>query len=291
MIKSMTGFGKSEFEINNKKITIEIKSLNSKQADISTRIPALYREKEIDMRREITDQLVRGKIDLSIYVENLGETSNAIINEAIVKNYFENLSKLSNDLELPVNESILQIIMRLPDSVKVQYEQLEEEEWEILLANIRKALVQVGQFRLQEGTALEKDLLANIDAIQSLLKAVEPFEQQRIETIKNRLTDSLDSLRLNGTVDHDRFEQELIFYLERLDFNEEKVRLVNHCKYFLETMKDSEPNGKKLSFITQEIGREINTIGSKANESNIQRLVVQMKDALEKVKEQVLNVL
>lgn len=291
MIKSMTGFGKSEFEINNKKITIEIKSLNSKQADINTRIPALYREKEIDMRREITDQLVRGKIDLSIYVENLGETSSAIINEAIVKNYFENLRKLSNDLELPVNESILQIIMRLPDTVKVQYEQLEEEEWEILLANIRKALAQVGQFRLQEGTALEKDLLANIDAIQSLLKAIEPFEQQRIETIKNRLTDSLDSLRLNGTVDHDRFEQELIFYLERLDFNEEKVRLVNHCKYFLETMKDGEPNGKKLSFIAQEIGREINTIGSKANESNIQRLVVQMKDALEKVKEQVLNVL
>lgn len=287
----MTGFGKSEFEINNKKITIEIKSLNSKQADINTRIPALYREKEIDMRREITDQLVRGKIDLSIYVENLGETSSAIINEAIVKNYFENLRKLSNDLELPVNESILQIIMRLPDTVKVQYEQLEEEEWEILLANIRKALAQVGQFRLQEGTALEKDLLANIDAIQSLLKAIEPFEQQRIETIKNRLTDSLDSLRLNGTVDHDRFEQELIFYLERLDFNEEKVRLVNHCKYFLETMKDGEPNGKKLSFIAQEIGREINTIGSKANESNIQRLVVQMKDALEKVKEQVLNVL
>lgn len=291
MIKSMTGFGKSEFEINNKKITIEIKSLNSKQADINTRIPALYREKEIDMRREITDQLVRGKIDLSIYVENLGETSSAIINEAIVKNYFENLRKLSNDLELPVNESILQIIMRLPDTVKIQYEQLEEEEWEILLANIRKALAQVGQFRLQEGTALEKDLLANIDAIQSLLKAIEPFEQQRIETIKNRLTDSLDSLRLNGTVDHDRFEQELIFYLERLDFNEEKVRLVNHCKYFLETMKDGEPNGKKLSFIAQEIGREINTIGSKANESNIQRLVVQMKDALEKVKEQVLNVL
>ncbi|HOI49678.1 MAG TPA: YicC family protein [Prolixibacteraceae bacterium] len=291
MIKSMTGFGKSEFEINNKKITIEIKSLNSKQADINTRIPALYREKEIDMRREITDQLVRGKIDLSIYVENLGETSSAIINEAIVKNYFENLRKLSNDLELPVNESILQIIMRLPDTVKVQYEQLEEEEWEILLANIRKALAQVGQFRLQEGTALEKDLLANIDAIQSLLKAIEPFEQQRIETIKNRLNDSLDSLRLNGTVDHDRFEQELIFYLERLDFNEEKVRLVNHCKYFLETMKDGEPNGKKLSFIAQEIGREINTIGSKANESNIQRLVVQMKDALEKVKEQVLNVL
>lgn len=287
----MTGFGKSEFEINNKKITIEIKSLNSKQADINTRIPALYREKEIDMRREITDQLVRGKIDLSIYVENLGETSSAIINEAIVKNYFENLRKLSNDLELPVNESILQIIMRLPDTVKIQYEQLEEEEWEILLANIRKALAQVGQFRLQEGTALEKDLLANIDAIQSLLKAIEPFEQQRIETIKNRLTDSLDSLRLNGTVDHDRFEQELIFYLERLDFNEEKVRLVNHCKYFLETMKDGEPNGKKLSFIAQEIGREINTIGSKANESNIQRLVVQMKDALEKVKEQVLNVL
>ncbi len=291
MIKSMTGFGKTEFEINNKKVTIEIKSLNSKQADISSRIPQLFREKEIDIRRDITEILVRGKIDFSIYVENVGESGNAVINDGVVRSYFTQLSSLSRELKLPVNERLLQVVMRLPDTVKVTYETLGEEEWQMLDTYIRKALLQVDQFRIQEGKALETDLRNNINDIQALRKEIEPFERQRIENIKTRLTDNLESLRLNGSVDENRFEQELIFYLERLDFNEEKVRLENHCSYFLETLAEPESNGRKLSFIAQEIGREINTIGSKANESNIQRIVVKMKDALERVKEQVLNVL
>jgi uncharacterized protein (TIGR00255 family) len=291
MIKSMTGFGKAGFEINNKKITVEIKSLNSKQSDISTRIPQLYREKEIEIRRRVNDKLVRGKIDILIYFENLGDTSNSVINEGIVKNYFTALSRISRELGLPVNEQILQTIMRLPDSVKMNYETLEEEEWKSLDSRILEALMLVDRFRMQEGAALETDLKNNIETILSLKKEIEPFEQSRIRNIKARLTESLESLRINGSVDENRFEQELIFYLERLDFNEEKVRLENHCRYFLETLGESESSGRKLSFIAQEIGREINTIGSKANESNIQRIVILMKDALERIKEQVLNVL
>ena len=291
MIKSMTGFGKSAFEINNKKVTVEVKSLNSKQSDISTRIPPLYREKELDIRRELSDRLVRGKIDFSVYIENMGESGSAVINSGVVKGYFADLSKISHELQLPVNERLLQIIMRLPDTVKVNYETLEEEEWQLLHTHISSAMDAVEQFRLQEGKALAADLKANLTAIMQLLEEIKPFEQQRIETIKNRLNENLESLRINGSTDPNRFEQELIFYLERLDFNEEKVRLSNHCRYFTETMNESESNGRKLSFIAQEMGREINTLGSKANESNIQRIVVQMKDALERIKEQVLNVL
>lgn len=291
MIRSMTGFGKSEFEINNKKITIEVKSLNSKQADINTRIPQVFREKEIEIRRIINDRLIRGKIDIAIYSESLGDTGNAVINEGIVKSYFAALSGISSDLELPVNERLLQVVMRLPDTVKVQYEQLNEEEWELLQLQIHRAIDQVEKFRMQEGKALEADLFANIDQISRLQEEIEPFEQQRIENVRVRLTEALAKMQLNGTVNPERFEQELIFYLERLDFNEEKVRLTNHCNYFLDTMKEKDANGKKLSFIAQEIGREINTLGSKANEGNIQRIVVQMKDALERIKEQVLNIL
>jgi uncharacterized protein (TIGR00255 family) len=287
----MTGFGKAGFEINNKKITVEIKSLNSKQADINTRMPSLYREKEIEIRRRITDKLVRGKIDLLIYSENLGDTGSSVINENIIRSYFTELNRISLSLGLPVNEQILQIIMRLPDSVKMNYETLEEEEWNVLESWVLAALDQVDSFRIQEGAALENDLKNNIETILSLKKEIEPYEQGRIENVRGRLSDNLESLRLNGSVDVNRFEQEMIFYLERLDFNEEKVRLENHCRYFLETLAEPETNGRKLSFITQEIGREINTIGSKANESNIQRIVVMMKDALERVKEQVLNVL
>jgi len=291
MIKSMTGFGKSGFEINQKKVTVEIKSLNSKQADVSTRIPTLYREKEMDIRREISDRLVRGKIDFSIFVENLGENGSAIINAGVVKGYFSDLSKVANELELPVNERLLQIIMRLPDVVKVNYETLQEEEWKILHDHITKALNETDLFRIQEGKSLEADLRENLKSVVDLLGQITPYEQSRIDTIRGRLTENLESLRMNGNVDANRFEQELIFYLERLDFNEEKVRLANHCCYFLETLEEKESNGRKLSFIAQEIGREINTIGSKANDSDIQRIVVQMKDALEKIKEQVLNAL
>jgi len=251
----------------------------------------LYREKEIDIRRMIHDHLVRGKIDLALYVESLGDTGNAVINEAIAKSYFHSLSKISDGLDVPVSDRTLQIAMRLPDTVMVQYEQLEESEWEFLKENINAALKVVDNFRKQEGMALEKDLVANIDMIIRLLDMVEPFESQRIENVKSRLGEALSAMQLSGSVNPERFEQELIFYLERLDFNEEKVRLTNHCHYFMETMQEDDANGKKLAFITQEIGREINTLGSKANESNIQRIVVQMKDALEKVKEQVLNIL
>ena len=291
MIKSMTGFGKSGFEINHKKVTVEIKSLNSKQADISTRIPSLYREKEMEIRKEISDRLVRGKIDFGIFIENLGENGNAVINEGVVKSYFSELSRISQGLSIPVNERLLQIVMRLPDTVKVTYETLEEEEWEILRKHIFLAFQETDLFRIREGKALEKDLRENLGTITRLLDEITPYEQPRIENVRNRLTANLESLQLNGNIDANRFEQELIFYLERLDFNEEKVRLANHCVFFLETLEEAESNGKKLSFIAQEIGREINTIGSKANESNIQRIVVQMKDALERIKEQVLNIL
>jgi uncharacterized protein (TIGR00255 family) len=291
MIKSMTGFGKSEFEVNNKKINIEIKSLNSKQTDINTRIPALYREKDIQIRRVLTEVLVRGKIDLNIYVENLGDETNSKINEPILKGYFTHLKKISEDLNLPVDQSTLHATMRLPDVVKTEYETLNEEEWDVILENIRKALDDIDKFRIQEGAAMKTDISGNVKSIANLLKQVEPFEQQRIENLKKRILENLENLKLNTEIDENRFEQELLFYLEKLDINEEKVRLANHCEYFEEIMEGPGSSGKKLGFVSQEIGREINTIGSKANEKNIQRIVVQMKDHLERIKEQLLNVL
>ena len=287
----MTGFGKAEFEVNNKKITIEIKSLNSKQIDINTRVPALYREKDIEIRKTLSEKLVRGKVDFNIYVENLGDESNSKINEPILKSYFKQLQEISTELDLPTDHSTLQAAMRLPDVVKTEYETLDEKEWETILNHILKALLEIDSFRAQEGKVLEEDICGNVEDIHQLLKKIEPFEKQRIENVKSRLADSLESLKLNGNVDENRFEQELIFYLEKLDINEEKVRLANHCKYFLSTSKEDGFSGKKLGFISQEIGREINTIGSKANNSDIQKIVVEMKDKLERVKEQLLNVL
>ena len=291
MIKSMTGFGKAEFEVNNKKITIEIKSLNSKQIDINTRIPALYREKDITIRKTLSEKLIRGKVDFNIYVENLGDESNSKINEPILKAYYNHLADISNDLNLAVDQSTLQAVMRLPDVVKTEYETLDETEWETISKNILSAIDDINDFRIQEGKALEEDIVGNVNSIDQLLKEIEPFEKQRIENLKSRISDGLNGLKLNGNVDENRFEQELIFYLEKLDINEEKVRLANHCEFFNQTVNLPNSAGKKLGFISQEIGREINTIGSKANETNIQRIVVQMKDHLERVKEQLLNVL
>lgn len=287
----MTGFGKAEFEVNNKKFTIEIKSLNSKQVDINTRIPSVYREKDIEIRKELSDKLERGKIDFNIYVESLGDESNSKINEPILRSYFKQLSQISAELNLPTDHTTLQAALRLPDVVKTEYQTLDEEEWEIILKNIRKAIADIDKFRVQEGDALKVDILKSIELIQLLLVQIEPFEGQRIESLRTRLTENLDKLSLNGNVDKNRFEQELIFYLEKLDINEEKVRLSNHCEYFMDTVAEPVPTGKKLAFISQEIGREINTIGSKANNTEIQRIVVQMKDYLERVKEQLLNVL
>lgn len=291
MIRSMTGFGKTEFEVGSKKITLEIKSLNSKQLDINTRVPALYREKDLEIRRLISEMLIRGKVDFALYLDNLGTESSAKINKAIVSDYFRQLSEVQRDLGLPVTESIIQSIMRLPDTVKTTYEELDETEWMVVRENLVRTLENLNNFRDQEGLALKADIDTNIANILDLLGQVEPFEAKRIENVKTKIRESLDSLQLNGNVDKNRFEQELIYYIEKLDINEEKVRLANHCSYFAETMNENEPSGRKLGFIAQEIGREINTLGSKANESNLQRIVVQMKDNLEKIKEQVLNVL
>lgn len=291
MIKSMTGFGKTEFEVGNKKYTLEVKSLNSKQLDINTRIPALYRQKDIEIRRLMSEMLTRGKVDFALYLDNLGTESTSKINSAIIKDYYNQLSVVYNELGLEVNESIMQSIMRLPDTVKMTYEELDEAEWLVVRENLVKTLENLNAFRDQEGLALRADIEANIQNILDLLSQVDPHENQRIENVKARILDSLEALQLNGNVDKNRFEQELIYYMEKLDINEEKVRLTNHCSYFTETMNEDEPSGRKLGFIAQEIGREINTLGSKANESNLQRIVVQMKDNLEKIKEQVLNVL
>jgi uncharacterized protein (TIGR00255 family) len=291
MIKSMTGFGRAEFEVNNKKFTIEIKSLNSKQTDINTRIPALYREKDIEIRRELSDKLERGKIDFNLYIENLGDETSSKINEPILKSYFHQLAKINTELNLATDQSTIQAVLRLPDVVKTEYLTLDEQEWAIVLKNIQKAIADIDKFREQEGNALRVDIVRNLTAIQKLQVMIEPFEPHRLDSVKARLSENLESLKSAGGVDKNRFEQELIFYLEKLDINEEKVRLANHCKYFLETIDEPVPTGKKLGFISQELGREINTIGSKANHIEIQRIVVQMKDYLERIKEQLLNVL
>jgi uncharacterized protein (TIGR00255 family) len=287
----MTGFGKTEFEVGNKKITLEIKSLNSKQLDINTRIPAMYREKDIEIRRLISEMLIRGKVDFALYLDNLGTESTSRINAAIVKDYYRQLKTIHKELGLEVHETIINSILRLPETVKMVYDELDETEWLEVRENLIKTLDELNRFRDQEGLALKADIETNIQNILDLLSQVEPHETQRMENVKNKIMDSLNEMQQNGNIDKNRFEQELIYYMEKLDINEEKIRLANHCSYFTETMAENEPSGRKLGFIAQEIGREINTLGSKANESNLQRIVVQMKDNLEKIKEQVLNVL
>jgi len=291
MIRSMTGFGKTEFEVETKKITLEIKSLNSKQLDINTRVPSVYREKDLEIRRLISEMLIRGKVDFAIYLDNLGTESTSRINAAIIKDYYKQLKTIHKELGLEVDQTIMQSILRLPETVKMVYDELDENEWQVVRENLIKTLEDLNRFRDQEGLALKADIDANIANILDLLVQAEQFETQRMENVKTKIMESLDAVQLNGNLDKNRFEQELIYYMEKLDINEEKVRLANHCSYFTETMKENEPSGRKLGFIAQEIGREINTLGSKANESNLQRIVVQMKDNLEKIKEQVLNVL
>jgi uncharacterized protein (TIGR00255 family) len=290
MIKSMTGFGKSECELPNKKITIEIKSLNSKQLDINSRLPSTYKAKDIEIRKLISTKLTRGKVEFNLYCEQLGEESNAIINKDIVKNYHQQLQSIYNDLDIEMSERAIETIMRLPDTIKINHEELDEEEWKHIIENIKVAILNLDEFRIQEGKALEKDILSQINSIISLKNKITPFEKERIERIKLKITDALKDIQNNVQNDPNRFEQELIFYIEKLDINEEKVRLENHCSYFLETLTEDN-SGKKLGFIAQEIGREINTIGSKANHTEIQKLVIRMKDSLEKIKEQMLNVL
>jgi uncharacterized protein (TIGR00255 family) len=291
MIKSMTGYGKSELELPNKKITIEIKSLNSKQLDINSRFPGVYKEKDLEVRRLISERVVRGKVDFNLYCENLGTSTNAVINKNIVMSYFAQIKELYGEVNLEITDRLIQTIMRLPDAVKIEHEELDEAEWKQIREQIIVAIQQLDEFRAQEGEMLMADMLGNITSIRNLKEQVPQFEPERIERIKTRLNDAFKEASANVQADLNRFEQEMIFYLEKLDVNEEMVRLENHCKYFIETLEREEFVGKKIGFITQEIGREINTLGSKANHTEIQKLVIQMKDALEKIKEQSLNVL
>ncbi len=287
----MTGYGKAECELALKKITIEVRSLNSKLLDVNTRIPGVYREKELEIRRELSDRLIRGKVDFNLFSESLGVESNSAINSAMVKSYFKQLTEINNDLQLPLTELTLQIIMQLPDVVKTTRDELDENEWKIIVATIRQALDALDNFRTQEGLSLYNDIIFNINTITTLLEQIAPFELERTAKVKERILEGLKELSSPEGVDHNRLEQEMIFYLEKLDINEEKVRLGNHCSYFLETLELDEPTGKKLGFIAQEIGREINTLGSKANHTEMQKLVIGMKDALERIKEQLLNAL
>jgi uncharacterized protein (TIGR00255 family) len=291
MIKSMTGYGKSIAETPQKKITIEIKSLNSKQLDLNFKIPWLYKEKELDIKSLISQKLDRGKIDLSIFCDNLDDEFIPAINKSIVINYYNQLKEISEELNLDLNEHILSTIMRLPETLKTEKHELNEEEWNLVKQQLLEAINMLDLYRIEEGNALEKDIRNNLKRIISSLENIESFEEGRIKKVREKLLSILNENVNSENMDKNRFEQELIFYLEKFDINEEKIRLRKHCEYFLESMETPAPNGKILSFITQEIGREINTIGSKANDASIQKLVVMMKDDLEKIKEQTLNVL
>lgn len=286
MIQSMTGYGKAVAECSDKKITIEIRSLNSKSLDLNTRLPFLYKEKELEIRKLLSEKLQRGKIDFSINTEATALNKAQQINPEIITAYineFKQIAPEASDAEL------LAIVMRLPDVMAFSCKEIDETEWKQALDLILKAVENLIQFRLDEGKVLEQEFIHRNQSILSLLDQVEPFEKERIQTLKERFTKNLDEL--SAEYDQNRFEQELIYYLEKLDVTEEKVRLKNHCEYFLQTLNEEEFNGKKLGFITQEIGREINTLGSKSNHSGMQKIVVQMKDELEKMKEQVLNIL
>jgi len=287
----MTGFGKATCEYEGKKIVVEIKSLNSKQLDLSLKIAPAYRNKELDIRTEILQKLERGKIDVAIYIDNSGKDAAAQINQSAFLSYLQQVKTLSKNLELPEPTNWFDLLLRLPDVLKTENIELEENEWQALKEIIYKAVEQVVSFRIQEGKSLENVFLTKISNIGDLLEKVSPYETERIEKIRSRLEDNLQALSDKVNYDQNRLEQELIYYIEKLDINEEKVRLKNHLNYFLETMKLEPSPGKKLGFIAQEIGREINTLGAKANHSEIQKIVVKMKDELEQIKEQVLNVL
>ena len=290
MLRSMTGYGKAECELSQKKVTIEIKSLNSKQMDLNTRISLLFREKDLEIRRVLSDKLVRGKVDFVLYTESLGEDSATKINAGIVKSYYKQMERIAADLNIPLDDNVLQTILSLPEVVRNEREELNDQEWKTILVSITEASDALDQFRIQEGAVLLSDLVSNIRSIISLLAETEQYEEERVSRIKDKIYEGLKDISIEQ-VNENRLEQEMIFYLEKMDINEEKVRLLNHCNYFLETLALDEPVGKKLGFIAQEIGREVNTLGSKANHTGMQKLVIQMKDSLEKIKEQLLNVL
>ena len=292
MILSMTGYGKAVVAYKEKKINVEVKSLNSKSLDLSARIAPLYREKEMEIRRLLAQKLERGKVDFSLWVEKESIVDATPINAALVENYYKQIKAISASTGIPEPEDWFTTLLRLPDvTAKTEVEVLDDEEWEAAQQAINEAIEKLTEFRKQEGAALQKKFTEKIDNIANLLKSIEPFEKSRVPKIREKIIDGLKQI---PEVDYDknRLEQELIYYIEKLDINEEKQRLTNHLKYFHETMKESGHGvGKKLGFIAQEMGREINTTGSKSNQAEMQNIVVKMKDELEQIKEQVLNAL
>ena len=291
MIQSMTGYGNAVVAYNDKKIHVEIKSLNSKALDLNARIAPLYREKEMEMRQMVAQALIRGKVDFSIWIEKEAGVDATPINSALVENYYQQMKSISAKTGIPEPTDWFYTLVRMPDVLtKTEVEVLSEEEWNVVRQAIEQALKAIVDFRIQEGAALQKKFTEKIDNIGSLLASIEPYEQSRVEKIRNRIVDGLKSI---PEVDYDknRLEQELIYYIEKLDISEEKQRLSNHLKYFRETMEEPAGQGKKLGFIAQEMGREINTTGSKSNHAEMQNIVVKMKDELEQIKEQVLNAL
>ncbi len=290
MIRSMTGFGNAVAESGNKTITVEIKSVNSKFFDLSLRLPMSYKDKDLELRSELAKELERGKVDVSFVIDSPDTLKKVSINTSLVKAYHEELKVLSNDLKLNTTD-YLGLILRMPEVLNADKTVGDEEEWKQLKNTLEKALKAFQSFRKKEGESIEKDMKERIKQIEIRLKDIEKLEPERISGLRKKLSGSLEEFISSNNIDRNRFEQELIFYIEKLDISEEKVRLRSHCEYFLKTMSEAASNGKKLAFITQEIGREINTIGSKANDAGIQKFVVEMKDELEKVKEQILNVL
>ena len=290
MIQSMTGYGKTVVAFEGKKINVEIKSLNSKQLDLSTRIAPLYREKEMEIRQLIAERVIRGKVEFSIWIEKDAVAEAAQVNKALMANYYQQLAGFAHEHQLS-DTDWMSLLVRMPDVLtKTEVELLSDEEWQAVKAGVLEAVQHLVDFRTQEGAALEKKFAEKIDNIEQLLASIEPYEKSRVEKIRSRIVDGLKQIP-EAEYDKNRLEQELIYYIEKLDISEEKQRLTNHLKYFRETMADAAGQGKKLGFIAQEMGREINTTGSKSNQAEMQNIVVKMKDELEQIKEQVLNAL
>lgn len=291
MIQSMTGYGKLTATFGEKKINVEIKSLNSKALDLSVRIAPLYREKEMEIRNLISKALERGKVDFSLWVEKDAAETATPINAALMANYYEQIKSITETTGIPMPEDLFATLLRMPDVLtRVDAQELSDEEWAVVRRAVEEAIRHLTDFRQQEGAALEKKFNEKLDNIRALMKEIEPYETERVNKIRERITESLEKY-IGTDYDKNRLEQELIYYIEKLDINEEKQRLSNHLDYFRETMTNGHGQGKKLGFIAQEMGREINTTGSKSNQAEMQNIVVKMKDELEQIKEQVLNVM
>jgi uncharacterized protein (TIGR00255 family) len=295
MIISMTGYGKAIVELPGKKLAIEIKSLNSKGLDLSVKLPGAFREKEMEIRALLSQRLERGKVELYVSAEKSVDTAAYSINKSLFLQYYQELKLLLSELKEENRDGLLPVILKIPDVLQSEKAEFEETDWAILAEGIETALRSVEEFRSAEGSILEADMRTRVQLILDLLTSIEPFEQNRLNDIRERIRTGFQNIAksdlLQTIPDENRFEQELIYYIERLDITEEKVRLKKHCDYFIQTMNDTNSQGKKLGFVSQEMGREINTIGSKANDAGIQKIVVQMKDELEKIKEQLLNIL